>query len=212
MKISIIFDNTSAKPGLKEDWGFSCFIETRKRNILFDTGADGELLLENMRKLGIDPKQVDDIFISHNHFDHIGGLAAFLNKNSNVRVFVPNDLRGIRKAREVVYINQAMQLDEDIFTTGVLEEIEQSLILETDKGLLIIVGCAHPDMNSILNAAFRFGEVFGIIGGLHGFNQFELFNNLDLICPTHCTQYKAKIKNLYAKQYIDGGVGTIISI
>ena len=111
-----------------------------------------------------------------------------------------------------MYINQAMQLDEDIFTTGVLEEIEQSLILETDKGLLIIVGCAHPDMNSILNAAFRFGEVFGIIGGLHGFNQFELFNNLDLICPTHCTQYKAKIKNLYAKQYIDGGVGTIISI
>ena len=212
MKISIIFDNTSAKPGLKEDWGFSCFIETRKRNILFDTGADGELLLENMRKLGIDPKQVDDIFISHNHFDHIGGLSTFLNKNNNVRVFVPYDLRGIRKAREVVYINQAMQLDEDMFTTGVLEEIEQSLILETDKGLLIIVGCAHPDMNSILNAAFRFGEVFGIIGGLHGFNQFELFNNLDLICPTHCTQYKAKIKNLYAKQYIDGGVGTIISI
>ncbi|MCB0283961.1 MAG: MBL fold metallo-hydrolase [Calditrichaeota bacterium] len=212
MKISILFDNTSAKPGIKEDWGFSCFVETGKRNILFDTGADGELLLENMRKLSIDPKQVDDIFISHNHFDHIGGLSAFLNRNNDVRIFVPKDLLGIRKAREIIYVNKAMQLDEGMFSTGTLEEIEQSLLLKTNKGLLVIVGCAHPDMNSILNAASRFGKVFGIIGGLHGFKQFELFNNLDFICPTHCTQHNAEIKNLYTKQYVDGGAGTIISI
>jgi 7,8-dihydropterin-6-yl-methyl-4-(beta-D-ribofuranosyl)aminobenzene 5'-phosphate synthase len=212
MKVTIVFDNTSKQTDLKEEWGFACFIETESRRILFDTGADGKILLENMQKLAIDPKSIDDIFISHNHFDHIGGLSSILNENSDLTIFLPKSLLGVRNAKEIIQIDKARQIGNGLFTTGELEGIEQSLIVETTKGLVVIVGCSHPEMKTILDAASHFGEVYGIIGGLHGFKRFELFKDLGLICPTHCTQHKTEIKKLYPKQYVEGGVGKSFTI
>jgi metal-dependent hydrolase (beta-lactamase superfamily II) len=37
-------------------------------------------------------------------------------------------------------------------------------------------------------------------------------NNLDVICPTHCTQHIAEIKALYPEKYTEGGVGKIIEL
>ena len=76
MKITIVYDN-NAQEGLKCGWGFSCLIETGTNNILFDTGWDGHLLLENMEKLGIDPQIIDTLVLSHQHWDHIGGRYNF---------------------------------------------------------------------------------------------------------------------------------------
>jgi 7,8-dihydropterin-6-yl-methyl-4-(beta-D-ribofuranosyl)aminobenzene 5'-phosphate synthase len=75
--LRILYDNTSCAQNLKADWGFAALIQTHDRTILFDTGADGEILLYNMRQLGIDPGSISDLFISHCHFDHIGGLSHF---------------------------------------------------------------------------------------------------------------------------------------
>jgi 7,8-dihydropterin-6-yl-methyl-4-(beta-D-ribofuranosyl)aminobenzene 5'-phosphate synthase len=47
---------------------------------------------------------------------------------------------------------------------------------------------------------------------MHGFSEFELFKDLELICPTHCTPHKAKLKKLYSKKYLEGGAGRIIEI
>ena len=79
-------------------------------------------------------------------------------------------------------------------------------------GLVLIVGCSHPYMGHILDAARKFGKIYGVIGGMHGFSEFELFKDLELICPTHCTQHKAKIKSLYPDKYTEGGVGKIITV
>ena len=81
-----------------------------------------------------------------------------------------------------------------------------------DKGIALIVGCSHPYMWHILNAARQFGKIYGIIGGLHGFSEFELFKDLDIICPAHCTQHKAELQRLYPEKYIEGGAGRIIEI
>ncbi len=67
-------------------------------------------------------------------------------------------------------------------------------------------------MGNILGAAGKFGKIYGIIGGLHGFSEFNLFKGLELICPTHCIQHKKEIKQLYPRQYITGGAGKIINI
>lgn len=75
MKITIIYDNTAFKKELQADWGFSCLVKVNKcgyqggfRQILFDTGAKGEILLSNMRKLKIEkeiePKEGKLILIS----------------------------------------------------------------------------------------------------------------------------------------------------
>ena len=53
MKVTIIYDNTAYKKELKADWGFSCLVDVFNRKILFDTGTDGNILLSNMKKLGI---------------------------------------------------------------------------------------------------------------------------------------------------------------
>ncbi|MCK4329989.1 MBL fold metallo-hydrolase [candidate division WOR-3 bacterium] len=211
MKVTIIYDNTVYKEGLQADWGFSCLVEVENTSkILFDTGTNGSILLSNMKKVGIDPKSIDEVFISHAHFDHTGGLSTFLNVNSDVKVYVPVSFRGIRGAKEVISVSGSLKIHENVFSTGELDHIEQSMAVKIDKGIVLIVGCSHPKMAHILDAGSQFGKAYAIIGGLHGFREYDLFKDLELICPTHCTQHKAEIRSLYSEKYIEGGVGRII--
>ena len=211
MKVTIIYDNTSAKPYLQADWGFSALVEIKERKILFDTGANGSILLSNMEKLKINPQGIKDVFISHLHWDHTGGLSSFLQLNNKVKLWVPSCLSEGKDAGEVIEVKSPVKLYEGVYSTGELDRIEQSLCVETKKGIVIIVGCSHPEMEHILKTASHFGKVYGIIGGLHGTKPISL-KDLDLICPTHCTQYKSEIKSLYPEKCIEGGAGKIIEI
>lgn len=212
MKITIIYDNTAFKKDLQADWGFSALVEVEDTpKILFDTGTNGRILLNNMEKLKIEPASIDEVFISHAHFDHTGGLSEFLNVNSKAKIYIPPSFHGV-KGREVIKLEKPTKIHKNVFSTGELERIEQSMGVVTSKGIVLIVGCSHPYMGNILNAAREFGKIYAIIGGMHGFNEFELFKDLELICPTHCTQYKAELKRLYPEKYIEGGAGRIIEI
>ncbi len=209
MKITIIYDNTAFRKDLQADWGFSALVETKNTpKILFDTGGNGKILLSNMEKLGIDPVSIGEVFISHLHFDHIGGLPAFLKVNNKVKIYVPSSL-GLKNE---VILKKPQKIYKNVFSTGELDGIEQSMGVGIRKKLVLIVGCSHPYMGHILDAASQFGKIYAIIGGLHGFSEFELFQDLELICPTHCTQHKAELKKLYPQKYIEGGAGKIIEI
>ena len=95
MKITIIYDNTSFKKNLQADWGFSCLVEEKDSpRILFDTGANGRILLSNMEKLKIDPLSIEEVFISHLHWDHVGGLSELLKTNPNIKkIYMKSGLR-----------------------------------------------------------------------------------------------------------------------
>ena len=209
MKITIVYDNTTLKPNLVADWGWSCFIETEGRNILFDTGGNGKILLENLINLDIYPEIIDDIVISHPDFDHIGGLSTFLNLNQKAVVHIPVSFRGIRYKNEVKYYDKPTQIYKNIFLTGELDKREQSLAIKTERGLVLIIGCGHPRIGKIIDSISKFGNIYAIIGGLHGFDEFEILENIEKICPAHCTKYKEKIKSLYPEKYIEGGIGEI---
>lgn len=214
MKVTIIYDNTAFRKDLEADWGFSALVETHQKRILFDTGANGRILLSNMQKLGINPKEIQDVFISHYHLDHTGGLPDFLKHNNKVRIWIPPSFSSFEREespREVIIVKGPIKLYKGIYSTGELEGIEQSLCVKTTKGIVLIVGCSHPKMEHILEVASQFGKVYGLIGGLHGTSP-EALRSLKLICPTHCTQYKAEIKSLYPERYIEGGAGRIIEI
>lgn len=213
MKITIIYDNEAYKQDLRADWGFSSLIEVENTpKILFDTGANGGILLSNMRKLNIDPSSIEEVFISHAHWDHIGGLSDFLRANNDVKVYIPKTCPKPSGAKEVIVVKNALKIHDNVFSTGELDGIEQSLCIKTNKGIVLIVGCSHPEMKHILKAASEFGEVYAIIGGLHGFREFELFKELKLICPSHCTQYKQGIFSLYPDKCIKGGAGRTIEV
>ncbi len=211
MKITIIYDNTTVRSDLKADWGFSSLVEVKGRKILFDTGANGDILLFNMEKLEINPKEIEDVFISHLHWDHTGGLSSFLQLNNEVKLWVPSYFPEAKNAKEVIEVKNPTKLYDGIYSTGELDRIEQSLCIDTEKGIVIIAGCSHPVMEHIYEVASQFGKVYGIIGGLHG-TRPESLKKFDLICPTHCTQYKSEIKSLYTEKCIEGGAGKIIEI
>ena len=90
MKITIVYDNEVKQPELKADWGFSSLIETQDAPpILFDTGADGSILLHNMSQLKIDPSSIGIVVISHPHWDHSGGLEDLLKVNKDAELCLP---------------------------------------------------------------------------------------------------------------------------
>jgi 7,8-dihydropterin-6-yl-methyl-4-(beta-D-ribofuranosyl)aminobenzene 5'-phosphate synthase len=211
MKITIICDNIVFLKELQAHWGFSTLVEVENAKILFDTGGDGKILLGNMEKLGIDPASIDEVFISHPHSDHTGGLSDFLNINKRAKIYIPPSFHRL-PGRDFITITEPTRIHGNIFSTGQLEGIEQSMGIKTDKGIVIIVGCSHPYMGTILDAFRRFGKIHGIIGGMHGFSDFELFRELAFICPAHCTRYKAELKSLYPEKYIESGAGRIITI
>ncbi len=87
MKITALAENIVDIEGLGGEHGLSLFIETKKHQLLFDTGQ-GSLFAENAAKLGVDLKQVDVCVISHGHYDHGGGLRTFLHLNTTSPVFI----------------------------------------------------------------------------------------------------------------------------
>jgi 7,8-dihydropterin-6-yl-methyl-4-(beta-D-ribofuranosyl)aminobenzene 5'-phosphate synthase len=212
MKVTIIYDNVTYQPELEGAWGFSCLVEADGRQLLFDTGGRGDILLKNMKALNLEPRQIPEVFISHDHWDHMGGLAELLRVNRDVRVYLPASCARPAEAREVISVQGPLEIAENMFSTGELPNAEQSLVVRTAHGLAVIVGCSHPGVGTILEAASRFGQVEALIGGLHGFQEYELLGGLKLICPCHCTQHQEEIKVRFPETVISGGAGKVIEI
>jgi len=160
-----------------------------------------------MKELGIDPRRIGLIVISHTHGDHTGGLSDILEINKRAEIYVPASTIARLPGRKVIPVSRPVQISEAIFSTGELKGIEQALAVRTDRGIVVVTGCSHPGVSEILEAASKLGKVFGIIGGLHGFSDFDRLRGLSLICPCHCTQYKSELRQLFPKQYIACGAG-----
>ncbi len=214
MKVTVVYDNEVKKEGLGAGWGFSALIESEKIPlILFDTGADSPTLLHNMSKLDIDPKNIGIIVISHAHYDHTGGLSEILNRNKTAELYLSRSFGSAFPGRKVTLVGKdSVQICENVFSTGELEGIEQSLALRTEKGIFVVTGCAHPWMRHILEAASKLGKVYGIAGGFHGFHDFEAFEGLSLIFPCHCTQYKKEILDSFQGKASECGAGLVIEL
>jgi 7,8-dihydropterin-6-yl-methyl-4-(beta-D-ribofuranosyl)aminobenzene 5'-phosphate synthase len=213
MKITVVYDNEVKQQGLKADWGFSCLFEGEGvSRILFDTGAKGTILLHNMERLGIDPGAIEVIVVSHDHFDHTGGLSDILAVNDDAEIYVPASFSGMIPGRKMVRVRESVRICDKVYSTGELKGIEQSLVIETSGGIFIVAGCSHPGVGEIIDAASRYGRVNGILGGFHEFREFDRLDGLSLICPCHCTQYKSEIKRLFPEQCIECGAGLVLEV
>lgn len=232
VKVTIVYDNTTSRKDLKGDWGFSALVEAFGMKILFDTGARGKLLLDHLEKLHIDTGSIDFVVISHDHWDHTGGLEAIL-KIKPLRVYIPysafrpEGVVDVVKVKEPVLLYDPERgagyrgaLDESliesyrgkdgIYSTGELSGIEQSLVVIDSKRSVVVVGCSHSGVGNIISAAREFAPVKVLVGGLHGFSDFELLSDLEKVVPTHCTQFKSRIKSIFPDKYMEGGAGKVM--
>jgi len=211
MKLIILYNNT-AKEAFKSGWGFSCLISNDSEKILFDTGAGSKALLYNMNKLNINPNEIDKVVISHRHFDHTGGLKGFLREVSGDKpeILWPDN-------------EQSFEISKGIYSTGALSSgffapKEQSLIIETSKGLVVLVGCSHPGVDNILQAVRKIKGlksnegIYAVIGGFHGFNKLDELKGIKFIGACHCTQHLQEIKEKFPQQFREINAGDVIEI
>jgi 7,8-dihydropterin-6-yl-methyl-4-(beta-D-ribofuranosyl)aminobenzene 5'-phosphate synthase len=75
LKITVLVTNVAGDPHLGDgEWGYSALVEVDGHKILYDTGASSDMVLRNAKALHIDLSDVEDVVLSHNHWDHVGGL------------------------------------------------------------------------------------------------------------------------------------------
>lgn len=277
MRITILCENTVGRlVGLGEH-GFSAFIETDQGNYLFDTGS-GRSVIKNSLELSKDLRSIKNIFLSHGHYDHSGGLPEVLKLRGKVDVHahphifldrvhvIKEDGKETRRfvglpfkrsyleslGANFILNKDFIEIEKGIFFTGevprktsfekpdprLFSEIDgktnldifsddQSLILNTEKGLILILGCAHSGMINIINRVIhKTGEekFFAILGGTHlDFLTPEQLEesikalkkiNIEKIGACHCTGMRAafRLHQEFGERFFYGHVGSTLEI
>jgi 7,8-dihydropterin-6-yl-methyl-4-(beta-D-ribofuranosyl)aminobenzene 5'-phosphate synthase len=212
--ITEVYNNIMHDPRLVAKWGFSCYIEDAR--LLFDTGGDGSILLYNLEQLGICCTDIDTLVLSHDHWDHTGGLRDLLTKNPSMDVWILDQFsdatKGIITAHAPAHVAEGWtEISGGVFTTGPLGDktVEQSLVLTAGNGLLVVTGCAHPHIATILRVAGRHGDVRGAIGGFHTVSPEDIdsLTSLSYLSASHCTEEIDEIRQRFGESFIEGGAG-----
>jgi 7,8-dihydropterin-6-yl-methyl-4-(beta-D-ribofuranosyl)aminobenzene 5'-phosphate synthase len=226
--ITIVYNNVPGdmSAGVKVGGGFSAFIVFNQKEILFDTGGDTAILINNIRALGLNLEHLDAAVISHNHWDHVYGLPGIhaLTKAAP-KIFVPSSSKDSVLQQNPQFefspVHEPVELWPHVWSTGELKASyrnvtlsEQSLTLDGDEGLYVITGCAHPGIVEIVE---RVKEVLPerpialVAGGFHLANATEeevrgisvKLKELDVknIAPSHCTGSMAM--NVFREEWGD---------
>lgn len=234
IKMTVLYDNYVYTEGTKSAWGFSCLIEGTEKTILFDTGSKPDVLMHNVKQLKVDLKKVEQVVISHHHWDHTGGLFFVLEKKPGISVYLPHSfpddfVSKVEDAKaKVVRVNEPVEICKNVFLTGEMgDQIkEQSLILNTAKGLVIVTGCSHQGIVNIVKKAKNIlnKDVYLVFGGFHLMRHSEEeikniirdFKTLGVLkCgATHCTGDKPiqMFKEAYGDNYVKIGTGRVLEV
>ena len=246
--LTILYDNKSMDDGLVADHGFSCLVELGDRALLFDAGRNADIFMQNVRKLEVDYSKINWVFISHIHGDHMGGLFDILDKCNKPKLYLPfsyprhrGEPLGERADRDfeallerlkplvsaIVQKKESVTVGESFFNTGIIdnESYEQSLLIPTSKGLIIITGCAHPGILEIVKRAKELmkQDVYLVMGGFHLMRTdasqvriiaSELRTLTKFIGPGHCTGSDSQniFKDIFKEDYIDMRAGLRLTL
>ena len=109
-----------ANQGIGE-WGYSALVEVDGNKILFDTGRKPETVLANAEELDIDLSQVEDVFLSHNHGDHTGGLLTLRRalKQQNPKAISRIHVGEGIFSQRINFRNRMLEMKEELEADGV---------------------------------------------------------------------------------------------
>jgi 7,8-dihydropterin-6-yl-methyl-4-(beta-D-ribofuranosyl)aminobenzene 5'-phosphate synthase len=239
LTLKVAYNDFPYKQRSQTDWGFAVFITGTEKTILFDVG--GRYLFDRMRRLKIEPDSVDVVVLSHIHSDHLCELSVFLQRNPNVIVYMPASLPKEFKdsmsdyGAKIIGVKESLQICENVYSTGELgEEIkEHSLIIRTNRGLVLITSCAHRGIVNVVNTARELirGRVFLVMGGFHDDNCplplewttqgrikeiISAFEQIGVryVAPCHCCgeRVRSLFKRYFGRKYINIGTEKILTL
>jgi 7,8-dihydropterin-6-yl-methyl-4-(beta-D-ribofuranosyl)aminobenzene 5'-phosphate synthase len=237
MEVITVFNNETVDKKLCKGWGLSFLIGQK---ILFDTGENGLWLLENMKNLNIDAGWIEAVVISHDHWDHTGGLWEVLNNRKGLKVYACPNFRSefknnVKRLKgELVESDSLKKIAENIYTTGEIAGEykgnympEQALVVRTDRGLSVITGCSHPGIVKTVKKVkkdFDYEKIYLVFGGFHLIDKYEpeiesIAEDLremgvGKVGPAHCSGYEAKLifKEIYGDSFVDIKAGVKFEI
>jgi 7,8-dihydropterin-6-yl-methyl-4-(beta-D-ribofuranosyl)aminobenzene 5'-phosphate synthase len=164
VNLKVLVENTTPDARLQGEYGFALQVVTDNCNILFDTGSN-QAVIYNSAALGVDLNKVQEIIISHGHFDHTGAVMtlikkyginkiyshsgifsprfALLNKDKKVDIGCKFSYQEAREQGvEFTFINQFTQIHPGIYLTGEIprvtgfEDVGGDFVIEQDGKLL----------------------------------------------------------------------------
>ncbi len=222
VRVVVVIDNNVYREDLYTAWGLSIYVETPNARILFDTDTDGSRLVHNAEKLGIDLSTLNAIVISHDHYDHSGGLSVVANFCRGKCVYVPAHSYLHDYVRNLgltpAPVHSTVLIADGIYVVGELPSgalglYEIALAIKMRSGKLVILcGCSHPGVERIVEKALRDvgGVPVAVIGGFHSPMPYSLDKLIELgverIYPLHCSGLGA-VRYL-SRKYPEGlGIG-----
>jgi len=223
LDFTILCDNYPNED-LVSEWGFSVLIETNDLTVLLDTGQSYSGLRENSLTLNKDLSEVDCVVISHEHWDHVGGLSYVDEINPGVTVYVPENIDSQtfnsidQLSTNAIKVNDTTIIGRGFAIIGELygPPYEQALAVNVkDVGLVCFVGCSHPGVDNHVEKAIEdLGyNVYMVIGGFHMGGATEQLIQLKIdrlielgvqkIYPDHCSGdlFRRYLANNYPLQY-----------
>ena len=228
LKLIVVVDNYPDSE-LKTAWGLSILAKTPENTILFDTGPDPDVLRENLKKLGIDPSEIDFVVISHEHGDHVNGLSYLAKVRPGLKVYVPKGVARRIGAHglNVVEVEKTMEVADGVAVIGWLPgpPVEEALAINVEgRGLVILVGCSHPGVaNIVAKAKTDLGvKPYLVLGGFHMIGASELTCRktierlialrVEKIAPIHCSGdgIRSILEREYPQNWLKCHVGSVI--
>jgi 7,8-dihydropterin-6-yl-methyl-4-(beta-D-ribofuranosyl)aminobenzene 5'-phosphate synthase len=235
--IKIIYDNRTIESNIIAGWGFSCLVDN---SILFDTGEEGDSLLRNMKTMGVSPDGLEAVVISHDHWDHTGGLGDVLTAKKGLKVYIcPGFSEEFKKNVEqlggtLIERSDFDEIKKDIYTTGtILGEYkalpieEQALTVKSYRGITVITGCAHPGIVKMMEKVkerFPGEKLYCVFGGFHLKNSGEeevntVMEKLQALGvgkfgPAHCSGDKAigMFRERFGSDHITIAAGKVFEV
>ena len=231
-EIMCVVGNDCFMAPLKAAHGISYLISVNNKKILMDVGSSADVLLHNIKIMKIDFKDINFIVLTHGHYDHGNALPDLMDKIKDTPLICPKNafgeffnpyvethkfisktkdktnvgIRNKEKIKNAKFVEKSFEIIDGVMISNSLvskqtNEIAIYINIE-DKGLVIIIGCAHPGIINIINDAKKvtgINKIYGLIGGFHLKDKSdeeirEITNNIkdvNFILTGHCTGFKA---------------------
>ena len=129
--------------------GNCTLVQTEKHKLLIDLGTSSLSIEKKLKEIGIDPKEIDSVLVTHAHKDHTAGLNVFYKKYHPDMYMTLNILKEANlKIDEYKTLTKELELDElkiTVIPTShdakdsrgyILEENDKSMVYMTDTGYI----------------------------------------------------------------------------